>query len=93
MKTRILLVASLLLYGLSVHAQTTAFVYQGQLVNNGVAANGSFDLQISLLDAPTNGNFIAGPLTNAATTVSNGLFTVQVDFGAKSVGSVNGIVI
>jgi hypothetical protein len=65
-------------------AQTTAFTYQGRLNNNGAAANGRFDFQFCLLDAGTNGNLIAGPVTNAATIVSNGLFTVKLDFGAHA---------
>ena len=63
-------------------AQTTAFTYQGRLNVAGVPASGSYDLTFTLYDDGTAGNLIAGPLTNAATTVSNGLFTVALDFGA-----------
>jgi hypothetical protein len=62
-------------------AQGTAFTYQGQLQNNGIPANGSFDLTFTLFDASINGNAIAGPITNSATAVSNGLFTTTLDFG------------
>jgi len=62
-------------------AQGTAFVYQGQLNNSGSPANGNYDLRFTIYDS-TNlpGNVIAGPLTNSATAVSNGLFAVALDF-------------
>ncbi|MDB6121738.1 MAG: hypothetical protein JWQ71_731 [Pedosphaera sp.] len=66
----------------SAFAQGTAFTYQGQLKNNGLAASGTFDLQFTVYDAGTNGSVVGVPVTNAATTVSNGLFTAQLDFGA-----------
>ena len=62
-------------------AQTSAFTYQGQLSSGPGAANGSFDLKFSVYDANVAGNFIAGPITNSAVAVSNGLFTVTLDFG------------
>jgi hypothetical protein len=62
-------------------AQTTAFTYQGRLEANGAPANGSFDLVFSLFNTNTGGSQIGGALTNAATAVSNGLFTVAPNFG------------
>jgi photosystem II stability/assembly factor-like uncharacterized protein len=62
-------------------AQGTAFTYQGQLQNNGSPASGIYDLRFTIYDAITNGSLIAGPLTNSATGVTNGLFTVTLDFG------------
>ena len=44
-------------------------------------ATGSYDLTFTLYDASADGDLIAGPLTNSATAVSNGLFTVTLDFG------------
>lgn len=63
-------------------AQTTAFTYQGQLQDNGSPANGSYDLTFTLFATNTGGVAIAGPLTNSATTVTGGLFTVALDFGS-----------
>ncbi|MDW8311066.1 MAG: hypothetical protein RMK20_16965, partial [Verrucomicrobiales bacterium] len=63
-------------------AQGTAFTYQGRLDSGGLPANGSFDLRFSIFDAASGGVLVAGPLTNSATAVSNGLFTVALDFGA-----------
>jgi hypothetical protein len=61
--------------------QGTAFTYQGQLQDSGAPANGTYDLTFSLFTVPTGGTLSAGYLTNAATGVSNGLFTVVLDFG------------
>src|SRR2546427_10374513 len=62
-------------------AQSTAFTYQGRLSSGANPANGSYDLRFAVYDANQFGSPIAGPLTNAATAVSNGLFTVTLDFG------------
>jgi hypothetical protein len=72
---------------LTLFAQGTAFTYQGRLNDGANPANGSYDLTFSLFDVVTNGNPIAGPLTNAATPVSNGLFTVTLDFGNQFPGA------
>jgi hypothetical protein len=66
----------------TVFAQGTAFTYQGRLNDSGQPANGVYDLQFTIYDAPTNGNLIAGPVTNSVAGVDNGLFTVSLDFGA-----------
>jgi trimeric autotransporter adhesin len=69
------------------HAQGTAFTYQGQLQNNGTPANGSYDLTFTLFTANTNGSIVAGPMTNSAIAVSNGLFTTTLDFGGQFPGA------
>lgn len=71
----------------NVRAQGTAFKYQGQLQNNGSPANGSYDLTFTLFYNSSGGSPGAGPLTNSATAVSNGLFTVTLDFGDVFNGS------
>ena len=63
-------------------AQGTAFSYQGRLNANGSPATGIYDVRFAVYDALTSGNQIAGPLTNSAISVSNGLFTVTMDFGS-----------
>ena len=67
----------------SLSAQGTAFTYQGQLNNSGSPANGSYDFTFSLFYS-TNlaGLIVAGPVTNSAVAVTNGLFTTTLDFGA-----------
>jgi|CZKM01.1.fsa_nt_gi formylglycine-generating enzyme required for sulfatase activity len=56
--------------------------YQGRLNDNGSAANGIYDLRFTIYDDLAVGSVAGGPLTNATTAVSNGLFTVTLDFGA-----------
>src|SRR5690242_16228571 len=60
----------------------TAFTYQGRLTDNGAPANGNYDLRFLIFDLPSGGSAIAPPITNANVAVSNGLFTVSLDFGA-----------
>src|SRR5262245_50233139 len=66
----------------SAWSQGTAFTYQGQLINGAGPATGSYDLRFAVYDAISAGNLIAGPETNSATGVTNGLFTVALDFGS-----------
>ncbi len=63
-------------------AQGTAFSYQGRLNDGGSAATGIYDLRFTICDALTSGNVVAGPLTNSATGITNGLFAVTLDFGS-----------
>ncbi len=63
------------------HAQGTAFTYQGRLNSGTNAASGSYDLTFSLFNVGSGGSAVAGPLTNSATSVSNGLFLATLDFG------------
>ena len=86
MKTWLSLLVALLcgLAGVApLHAQSTAFTYQGRLAANGSPANGFFDVRCSLFGAGTGGSTIGGPLTNSAVAVTNGLFTVSLNFGAS----------
>src|SRR4051812_39169417 len=73
MKSRIPCLVAVLLSAIPVFAQGTAFTYQGQLNNNGTPAQGIYDLRFTVYDS-TNapGVLIAGPVTNAATGISNG---------------------
>lgn len=62
-------------------AEVTAFTYQGRLNSNTGPANGLYDLTFSIYDQPT-GTGLFAIQTNLATQVSNGLFTVTIDFGS-----------
>ncbi len=66
----------------SAFAQTTAFTYQGQLADNGVPADGDYDVRFSLHDADSAGNPVGSEITVAPLSVTDGLFTVTLDFGA-----------
>ena len=90
MKTIRLIARSLLLLALlstlnyplsTTHAQGTAFIYQGRLNDGTNPATGIYDLQFTIYDAATGGA-AHGVLTNAATGITNGLFTVPLDFSA-----------
>jgi hypothetical protein len=65
---------------------TTAFTYQGQLRDGGTNANGAYTMIFKLYDAVTSGNQIGAAITNSP-TLFNGLFSVNLDFGA---GAFNG---
>ncbi len=65
-----------------VHAQGTAFTYQGNLVSGSNAANGIYDLTFELFNARSGGSVVGGTFTNLDVGVTNGLFTVIADFGA-----------
>src|SRR3989442_14057449 len=75
--------ASLTLQPSTLHAQGTAFTYQGQLKDGLVPANGSYDLTFSLFGVSSGGSAVGGPVTNSATGITNGLFTVTLDLGAN----------
>jgi hypothetical protein len=64
----------------------TAFTYQGQLKNAGSPANGNTNMSFSLWDAASGGTQQGSTLTftgGTAVNVSNGLFSVQLDFGVN----------
>lgn len=63
---------------------TSAFTYQGRLVDNGAPANGDFEMAFAVHNNPTNSGAFAGPITLPSVPVTNGLFTVQLDFGAEA---------
>lgn len=59
----------------------TAFTYQGGLMDGGSPANGLYDLSFSLFDAGVDGSQVGPALTNLAVPVTNGVFSVGLDFG------------
>src|SRR5215831_10118735 len=62
---------------------TTAFTYQGQLRDGGTNASGTYWMIFKLYDASGGGNQVGSSLTNTL-TLANGLFTVNLDFGANA---------
>ena len=59
-----------------------AFTYQGRLTTGGTAANGLYDLKVTLYDDASGGTAVGGPVTNSPVGLTNGLFTATLDFGA-----------
>lgn len=68
-------------------AQLPDFTYQGRLSQNGQPANGAFDLQFRLFDAPAGGNAIGTPVNEAQFPVTDGLFTVSLAFPGAFTGT------
>src|SRR5260370_27106576 len=73
-----------LLLSVAASGQTSTITYQGRLTDGGTPANGTYDLQFKLYDALTGGTLQGSPstVTRTGVNVTNGVFTVQVDFGA-----------
>lgn len=63
------------------HAQGTAFTYQGRLNNDAAPANGNYDLRFKLFLDPLANNQAGSTLLSNSVPVSNGLFTITLDFG------------
>lgn len=68
--------------GQSSAQQTTSFTYQGQLHDGGTNANGAYTMIFALYDSASGGSQISSS-TNSP-TLANGLFTVNLDFGANA---------
>jgi hypothetical protein len=73
----VLAAAAPIAYGLG-----TAFTYQGRLADAGSPATGVYDLEMKLFDAASGPAQVGPTLTLDNVTVSSGLFTVSLDFGA-----------
>jgi len=93
MKTSKLLLGLAVLLGITltlhVHAQSSAFTYQGSLTDSGSPATGIYDLRFALFDDASAGAMQGEAITNLATLVSNGLITVVLDFGPGVFDGVN----
>ncbi len=86
--TRVLAFFTAMMLAFTVQAVplSTAFTYQGRLSDNGQPANGSYEFEFTLYDALTGGSNL-GLLTKEEVQVVDGVFTVQLDYGA---GALNG---
>lgn len=91
LKQSIAIVLSLLLLALMLRwlhisiaaAQTagTVFSFQGRLQHNGKFVNDTCNIDFYLFDAPTGGNQLGPVQTKPGITVTDGYFTVGLDFG------------
>jgi trimeric autotransporter adhesin len=91
MKTsiRTLLAALILLTGVThVHAQGSAFTYQGRLTDSGNVYTGNAEFQVTLWDAASGGSQIAANSpAEIIVGVTNGLFVLPLDFGTSFSGA------
>jgi trimeric autotransporter adhesin len=64
-------------------ATGSGFTYQGRLIKNGQAISDTCALSLSLWDAVSGGSFLNSNTFNTV-PISNGLFTVQIDYGSST---------
>jgi hypothetical protein len=76
----LLLFISTLLLTTSLHAQTSAFTYQGKLTDNGSPANGQYDLRFEVFDTDLSTTPVAPAQTIEDVQVTGGLFKVELSF-------------
>jgi hypothetical protein len=67
----------------------TVFTHQGRLADGGRPANGIYDFRFTLYDAASGGATTGTPsmVTTNGVAVSNGVFTVSLDFGSAFHGA------
>jgi hypothetical protein len=82
-KTRCLIVSAILvcLAACVVQAQSTEFTYQGRLLRAGVPADGNYDFEFTVFDGVLGGVPVAPPLLLTNVLVTNGVFSVRLNFG------------
>jgi hypothetical protein len=88
-KGRRVLLAAVLALGApdALRAQTplgSAFTYQGRLTDGAVPANGPYDLEVRLFSAASGGAAVGPTVVRDDVSVTDGLFTVGLDFGAAA---------
>ena len=83
---RLLAVSTLLLLAAApvAHAAAagSAFTYQGALQSNNALVSGSYDFVFTLCSDSTAASTVGTPQTLLGVPVTNGLFTVRLDFGS-----------
>jgi sulfatase modifying factor 1 len=77
-----LLCLLLLAFAITASAQSTAFTYQGHMMDAGASANGNYDIQFTLKNALTAGATVGTPQAVTPVAAVNGIFTVTLDFGS-----------
>jgi hypothetical protein len=70
----------------TVFAQGTLFTYQGQLTNTNGPAHGTYNMTFQLWNASSGGTQAGTTITNNGIVITNGLFTVYLDFGNQYAG-------
>ena len=72
------LICSMMLFA---ESMSTAFTYQGRLLENGEPGTGTYDLQCKLFDSKTDGIQIGDTLVFEDGNSPDGYFTITIDFG------------
>lgn len=65
-------------------AVSSGFTFQGSLKQNGSPANGQFDFTFKLFDRDENGIQVGTTLTQTNVTVSGGVYSASLNFGASA---------
>lgn len=65
-------------------AQTSAFTFQGKLNDGGTAASGTYDFIFKLFPTVSGGSQIGADVPRDDVQVTNGVFSVNLDFGAAA---------
>ncbi|MGE0481866.1 MAG: tail fiber domain-containing protein [Phycisphaerae bacterium] len=60
--------------------------YQGRLTESGSPVEGSAAMRFWLYNAASGGNVVAGPVDRLNVPIAEGVFTVELDFGAAAFG-------
>ena len=69
-------------------AQGTAFTYQGRLNDGSGPAAGTYDFTFALYNASGGPSQVGPTVTNTGVATTNGLFTVNMDFGSVFNGTI-----
>lgn len=83
MLLRLIILIALAVSTACLSSQPAPFSYQGRLLENSSPATGVYNFGFRLFDQATGGVLLSDPVAKAGTTVNNGVFTVELDFGAE----------
>lgn len=83
----VVLLAVIAFSAFDVYTQGTAFNYQGALTDSAQPANGTYDLEFLLFDQASGGSQVGATVTANGIIVTNGAFSVTLDFGDQFPGA------
>lgn len=88
MNSKSLLIAAILfIAATSAFSQSTEFTYQGKLSDGGASNTGVYDFEFRLFDSLAGGTQLGSTQQLLGVQVTNGIFTVRLDFGAQFTGA------
>jgi hypothetical protein len=88
MKLRIsVLLIMIQMTAFAAYSQTTDFTYQGRLYDNSLPPTALYDFEFRLFDLQVGGTQQGPTLQAAAVQVTNGIFTLPLNFGNQFTGS------